>query len=211
MQAAKNSILRQIECKLLNRNTPILVALDGPSGSGKSTVASLVAESSGAALIQSDDFFAAEIPATEWDSRSPAAKASDSIDWRRLRREALEPLLAGHAAKWHAFDFTSGVLPAGAYAFRTDFVECKPAAVVVLDGAYSTRPELAGLVDLSVLIDAPLEVRRARLQRREEKSFLAEWHARWDEAERYYFTLVRPKSSFDLVCELSAHNPLVTG
>ena len=35
---------------------------------------------------------------------------------------------------------------------RTDFVECEPNAVIMLDGAYSTRPELADLLDFSVLL-----------------------------------------------------------
>jgi hypothetical protein len=82
---------------------------------------------------------------------------------------------------------------------RTDFVERIPAAVIVLDGAYSARPELANLINLSVLIDVPVEVRHARLAAREDKDFLAAWHARWDAAEEYYFTHVRPKASFDLV------------
>ena len=113
--------------------------------------------------------------------------------------EALEPLLVGKPAKWHAFDFEAGVHPDGTYAMRTDFVERSPTAVIVLDGAYSTRPELADLIDLSVLIDVPVGVRHERLAAREDKHFLDSWHARWDAAEEYYFTHVRPKSSFDLV------------
>jgi uridine kinase len=75
----------------------------------------------------------------------------------------------------------------------------EPNAVIVLDGAYSTRPELADLVDFSVLIDAPVDVRHERLAAREDKNFLDSWHARWDATEKYYFTHVRPKSSFDCV------------
>jgi hypothetical protein len=85
------------------------------------------------------------------------------------------------------------------YAMRTDFVEREPAAVIVLDGAYSTRPELADLIDLSVLTDVPVAVRHARLAAREDKQFLPAWHARWDAAEEYYLTQVRPKAVFDLV------------
>jgi len=199
VKSAADTIVTEIRRLMANRTRPILVALDGPSGAGKSTVALLVAEALGAALIQSDDFFAADISDAEWDTRTPEARAADAIDWRRLRAEALDPLLAGKPAKWHAFDFEVGVRPDGTYAMRTDFVEREPAAVIVLDGAYSTRPELADLIDLSVLVDVPVGVRHARLAAREDKDFLAAWHARWDAAEEYYFTEVRPKSSFDLV------------
>lgn len=208
LQLAGDSISAQIRRLMVGRTTPILVALDGLSGSGKSTVALLIAEEWDTALIQSDDFFAAHISDADWDSRSPEARASDAIDWRRLRDEALEPLLARKPAKWHAFDFEAGVRPDGTYPMRTDYIEREPAAVVVLDGAYSTRPDLADLIDLSVLTEAPVEVRHARLAAREDKEFLESWHARWDAAEEYYFTHVRPRSSFDLVVATAQSNPL---
>ena len=80
-----------------------------------------------------------------------------------------------------------------------EFVERRPAGIIVLKGAYSARPELADLISLSVLVDAPPSVRQARLARREDASFLEAWHVRWDAAEAYYSTHVRPPASFDLV------------
>ena len=84
--------MSRIERVAKEGKVPILVALDGPSGSGKSTLARLIAERLEAALIPCDDFLAAQITDAEWDARSPAERASDVIDWRRLRTEALEPL-----------------------------------------------------------------------------------------------------------------------
>jgi uridine kinase len=177
----------------------VIVALDGPSGSGKSTLAGMVAEALDASVVPTDDFFAANITDAEWDARSARERAADGIDWHRVRREAIEPLLAGAPARWHAFDFDAGPRADGTYVMRTDFTERRPAPVIILDGAYSARPELAELIDLSVLVDAPPELRRTRLVARETASFLKAWHARWDGAEAYYFTHVRPPSSFDLV------------
>jgi hypothetical protein len=50
-----------------------------------------------------------------------------------------------------------------------------------------------------VLVQAPEEVRHRRLARREAPQFLAAWHARWDAAERWYFSQVVPESAFDRV------------
>lgn len=199
VKQAARTIVQRVQSLRSEKNRPLLIAMDGGSGSGKSTVAFAVAEELGAALVPGDDFFAAHITDEAWVQRDAKARAADCIHWQRLRREALEPLLAGKRARWHPIDFASGVRWDGTYGVLAGFVECAPAAVIVLDGAYSARPELSDLIDLAVLIDAPIALRHERLRAREEKSWLEAWHARWDEAEEYYFTHVRPASSFDLV------------
>ena len=196
---ACDQVVAAIQQHLAHQSPPILVALDGGSGSGKSTLAALVAARVNGTVIPGDDFFAADIPESAWDTRIPAEKVRDCIDWRRLRAEVLKPLLAGQTARWHAFDFESGLRPDGTYGMKTTYEERSPAPVIVLDGIYSTRPELADLVDLSVLVNVPVAVRHTRLAAREEADFLAAWHTRWDAAENYYFTQVRPADSFDLV------------
>lgn len=195
LQTAADTILNAIQ---QHGRRPLLVALEGGSGAGKSTLAGMIAEALNAALIPGDDFYAVHIPDAEWDARTPAERARDAVDWRRLRREALEPLLAGSPARWHPFDFEA-LRPDGTYPLHKEFVERQPADVIVLDGAYSARPELTDLIGLSVLVDVPIGIRHQRLARREPADFLTAWHARWDVAEAYYFTHVRPPSSFDLM------------
>ena len=58
---------------------------------------------------------------------------------------------------------------------------------------------MADLVGLSILVDAPNEQRPTRLAKREEPGFLAQWHARWDAVEDFYFSSVRPRESFDVI------------
>jgi hypothetical protein len=69
---------------------------------------------------------------------------------------------------------------------------------VILDGAYSARPEFGDLLDMRVLLDVPHEVRRQRLRLREGENYRAEWEARWASAEEYYFERVMPPDAFDL-------------
>jgi uridine kinase len=143
-----------------------------------------------AAMVDGDDFYTGGSDA-EWDARTAEEKVARCIDWRRLRSQVLEPLLAGRAASWHPFDWEAG------HGLSEQAIVAEPARVVILDGAYSSRPELSDLVGLSVLVEAPAEVRRERLIMRE--GTIDEWYARWDEAETYYFKHVRPRSVFDLV------------
>ncbi len=194
-------ILSSIEARP-RKGRPVLVALDGPSGSGKSTLAAKIAEASPAAVVPSDDFFAADVTDAEWDAMSPRERADRALDWRRLRREALEPLLAGRPAAWHAFDFEAGARADGSYAMRSEPTQRAPAPLIVLDGAYSTRPELLDLIALSVLVDARPEVRSVRLRGRESATFLDAWIDRWSAAEADYFARVRPAGSFDLVVRI---------
>jgi uridine kinase len=202
--SAEQAVVDAIRRLLTRHSRPVLIAIDGPSGSGKSTLALWLVDQFDAALIQTDDFFAAGVSDAEWDARTPEQRAADAIDWQRVRAQALEPLFAGKPAKWHPFDFAAGVRPDGTYALRSDFVEREAARVILLDGAYSTGEPLADLIDLTVLVDAAREVRHNRLQTREEPDFLAAWHARWDAVEEVYFSKIRPRSSFDLVVDGAA-------
>jgi uridine kinase len=179
----------------------LVVAIDGRSGSGKSIVARAVAQAIDAVIVPCDDFFAASVSNAEWDRRTPEQRAADAIDWRRLKREAIEPLRTGRRARWYAFDFVAGPRGDGTYSLRKTPTELAPKRVVLLDGAYSARPELADVVDLSVLVEAAPATREARLAAREAADRLRQWHARWDLAEEYYFGHVRPASAFDVVVQ----------
>ena len=178
---------------------PKVVALDGRSGSGKSTLALLLAGAMSVAVVHVDDFFAVGIPDGDWDEMSVKQRAEEVFDWRRLRTEAVDPLLLGHAARWHPIDFQSGLSERGTYGLMGTFVEVEPQPIILLDGAYSAGPQLADLVDLSILVEVPEAERRDRLAMRQSADFLRKWHARWDAVEGHYFASVRPKDAFHLV------------
>ncbi len=61
------------------------------------------------------------------------------------------------------------------------------APVVMLEGAYSARPELHDLLDPHVLLDVPTEVRRHQLLEREGDEYRTDWETRWSTAEDHYF------------------------
>ena len=175
-----------------DRVDPLIVAIDGRSGAGKSTLASALAQQLGAAVIDGDDFYAGGT-SQEWDAMTPAQRADHCIDWRR-QRSVLEAVAQGREATWHAYDWEADD---GRLSDRSR--TCRPARVVILDGAYSARPELAGLLDLRVLLDVPDEVHREQLRQREGEHYRQEWEARWASAEDAYFTSRMPPEAFDLV------------
>ena len=170
----------------------VLVAIDGGSGAGKSSFARKIGDELGAAVIDGDDFYAGGT-AAEWDAMSAVEKAAHCIDWRR-QRPVLEALAHGRRASWFPYDWDADD---GRLVERPNV--CEPAPVIILEGVYSARPELSDLFDLRVLYDAPADVRRRRIVEREGEDHRTEWNARWEEAERWYFTRVMMPEAFDLV------------
>ena len=189
---AYDTVVSEIQLLLSVRDAPVVIALDGRSGAGKSTLAASIAVAVGGSVVDTDDFFT-NGPDGDWEARTTEAKVADAIDWRRLRAEALEPLRAGQVASWHPFDFESRV------GLDSRVMTCAPASVIILEGAYSSRPELGDLIDLSVLVEAPDQLRRERLLTREGAKYMSTWRAIWEPAEDHYFETVRPRSSFNLI------------
>lgn len=189
------SAVLKIKELLTMSTTSILVALDGRSGTGKSSIAKELAEQLDGLVIISDDFWVGGSD-EEWRKKSPKEKSETAIDWKRLRTQVLEPLLKGKPASWKTFNWEKGE----GLSFET--IHADPKKLIILDGAYSARPELQDLIDLSILVETRNDhTRRERLLKREGKDFMRNWHSIWDESEDHYFQTVRPKVSFDLVIE----------
>lgn len=143
-------------------------------------------------MIEGDDFYAGLV-GEEWEAMTRSEQVDRCMDWRR-QRAVLEALAQGREASWQPYDWKAdngGLLDA--------WLSCEPTWVVLLEGVYSTRPELSDLLDLKVLLDAPDDVRRERIRAREGEGYREEWEARWFATESYYLEHVMPPGAFDLV------------
>jgi para-aminobenzoate synthetase len=180
---------------------PIVVAIDGASGSGKSTIAQLLCDELPAVIAPLDDFFSADIPDDQWDKFSIKEKMEKVFNWNKARSLALEPLRNNLQAKWHPFDFLAGIQEDGAYPLKNKATILNPSKIIILEGVYSSCAFLADLIDITILIDVPVEERHKRLSIREDPAFLRQWHQRWDAVEIYYFEHIRQKNFFDWVVE----------
>jgi para-aminobenzoate synthetase len=179
--------VKALELRVHGLDRPFVVALDGRCAAGKTMLAAALAQVTDAAVIEGDDFYAGGVGLR---TEPPAALVAACIDWRQ-QRIVLEALRAGRQASWHAFDWEAfdGELCA-------ELTVRAPRPIVILEGIYSARPELADLIDLSVLVRADESVRGSRLLARE--GVIGPWERQWHFAEEYYFEFIRPPMSFHM-------------
>ena len=198
--ALVSRLLREIS----DRGRPLFVGLDGRSGAGKSTLAEAITARLEAepndlrvTVIDGDQFYAGGT-AESWDRQSPSEKAARVIDWRRQRR-VLQQLRDSGVAEWHPFDWEAEDWDREPVPLASQPICARAGSIVLLEGAYSCRPELHDLLDLRMLLDVPRDVRRRQLLEREGAAYRADWEARWSAAEDYYFGSVMTPGRFDLV------------
>lgn len=156
--------------------SPVCIAIDGRSGSGKSTIAASLADRFGAALISGDDFFAGPTDVVAQDAE---ALADSCIDRQKLRRVLID-LKSGRSARYRPFDWKKfdGSL-------EESEVKVSPEPAVIFEGVYMAHPELRDCANLSILVDAPRNVRERRLIEREGE--IGDWERQWHRAEDWYF------------------------
>ena len=182
----------------------VYVALDGRSGAGKSTLAEFVRSSLAddglqVAVIEGDQFYAGGSAET-WDQRRVEDKVATAMGWRRQHALLSDLREKGHAS-WHSFAWDAPDWDAHPPPLETEpqTLSIARTDVVLLEGAYSARPELHELLDVLVLLDPPTSVRRQQLLDREGDAYREDWEGRWSKAEDLYFTQVMPTDRFDLV------------
>jgi molybdenum cofactor guanylyltransferase len=171
---------------------PVVVAIDGPSCAGKSILATALGLRSGGSVLEGDDFYRHTLPrlgVTQRETMSDGAVVDAVIDWERLRAEALLPLWAGQLARFQPYDWDADD-------GRLAPPKIIPAAdVIIMEGVYAARPELADLVDVAVYLGVDPEVRAVRYAERTDDP---DWRRFWDRGEAHYFSAVRPPASFDI-------------
>jgi molybdopterin-guanine dinucleotide biosynthesis protein A len=189
---AVSSILAMAAERHSEADRPVVIAIDGPSCSGKSILATALALRSGASVLEGDDFYRNTLPGVtpaQREAMSDAAVVDAVIDWGRLRDEALLPLRAGKSATFQPYDWDADD-------GRLALPKTIPAAdMIIVEGVYAARPELAHLVDLAVYHGADPEVRARRCPTRKND---LDWAQFWERGEAYYFSVVRPPASFDI-------------
>jgi uridine kinase len=167
----------------------VVVAIDGAGGAGKSTLARGIEDAfpGCVSVVRCDDFYRPLSGAT----LSPQEAYENYFDWRRLRDEALIPLRNGQPARYQRYDWETDRL--------AEWIDVEPREIVLIEGVFSTRPELRAMIDVAIFIETPREERIRRMLARPQPS--TSWMDQWMAAEDWYLEHVAPQYRADLVIE----------
>jgi uridine kinase len=185
---------------------PLRVAFDGVDATGKTTLAGELAaclHASGRQIIRAsiDRFHRPRQVRYRHGKESPLGYYEDSFDLPALRRMLLEPLGPGgrRTISTALFDFVSD-------SFVEDApFQAEPDAILLFDGVFLQRPELAGLWDLTIFIDVSFETVLARVIIRDsgliggEQAVRERYNRRYIPAQRHYLETCHPAEQADIV------------
>ncbi|MGW7442788.1 hypothetical protein [Kitasatospora sp. NPDC054795] len=172
-----------------SQGTTRIVAIDGTGGSGKTTLAAAVAgHLDGAVIVHVDDFYR-PMPDRERELLDAEQSYHRYFDWERLRDQVLIPLRDDRAARYQIYDWTTGQLGA--------WREIASGTVVIVEGVYSTRPELAPYYHFTAYVDTPRGVCLQRVRARGENP--EAWIRRWRAAEEHYVHTTWPQTRAKLL------------
>ena len=196
------------EVESVQRPHPVRVAIDGPDAGGKTTLADELARAMagrGREVIRAsvDSFHRPRAQRYRQGRDSPSGCYEDTFDHTAIRQLLLEPLGPGGSRRYRraSFDFRTEA------AVREPAATAGPDAILLFDGVFLQRPELADLWDLRIFVAVSFEVvlRRARARDLDlevigaadeiERRYLS----RYIPAQRIYFAAVRPRDTADLV------------
>lgn len=182
----------------------VRVAIDGVDGAGKTTLADelgTVLEARGRAVVRIgiDGYHHPRAVRYRRGRESPEGFYRDSYDLEALRRHVLAPLGPAGDGRY---------VPAVHDVERDLALELEPqaapaGAVLVLDGLFLHRAELADEWDLSVLVTAPFEVTFARMAVRDGCPPDPEHpdNQRYVAGQGLYFAEADPESRADVVLD----------
>lgn len=182
------------------------VGVDGVDGSGKTRFAAELADAiraSGRPVVTAsvDAFHRPRAQRYRQGADSPRGYFEDSYDYAALRRLLLDPL-GRQGDRWFVpswFDHRTD------QRVRSEPVRAEAGSVLIVDGIFLHRDELAGVWDFSVFLHVPFEVSFARMAVRDGTPTDPDEgrNRRYADGQRIYLSTCRPQQRADVVVDNS--------
>ncbi|EJV65142.1 MULTISPECIES: uridine kinase family protein [Bacillus] len=186
-----NKILEQIRVKSVEQSL-LIIGIDGCGGAGKSTLANKIkSKFSTVTIVHMDDFY---LPSSQIINEHPMNKSIGAdFDWKRLLQEVLDPISNGIEGCYKRYDWETDSLA------ETHTV---PAiGIVIIEGVYAARQELAEMYDLKIWVNCPRETRIKRGIARDGETARDMWENNWMVAEDMYVESHKPHEFADFIID----------
>ena len=179
-------MINEIKNLISQKSNPV-IAIDGCCASGKTTLARKIAEEIGAQVIHTDDFF---LP-FEMRSAERLATAGGNIHYERFFDEVINGIKSGKPFEYRIFSCKTGNYGG------TKTVD--PKKLVIIEGAYSLRPEFADIYDYKIFMTVDEKIQLDRILKRNGKDALEIFKSKWIPLENRYFEFFNIEKQCDIV------------
>jgi len=217
----RKELLKHLVAIILEKqkDSPILVGIDGVDASGKTTLAEeLVNElkGSGRPIIRAsiDGFHNPKSIRYTKGENSPEGYYFDSFNHKAIAEMLLDPLSSGKLQyKTAVFDYRTDskvVLPDQT---------AKNNSILIMEGIFLFRPELVNYWDIKLFVDVDFKITVKRAVNRAaerkyigaEQEILDKYEKRYIPGQQLYFEQAQPKEKADIVIDNSDfENPVIT-
>jgi uridine kinase len=172
------------------KSLALLVGIDGCGAAGKTTLANRIqALAQGVTVVHMDDFF---LP-SQIRKNAPTDEIGGHFDWKRVQEQVLNQVSRGEPGKYQQYNWDTDRL--------AKWFDVPAHGIVVVEGLYSTRRELANLYDFKIWMDTPRNIRLHRRSERDGKAARDTWEKYWMKGEDAYVEHHRPYAFADLILD----------
>lgn len=165
----------------------LVVGIDGNSAAGKTTLAQCLSGLYECEVIHMDDFFLPLSLRTE----ERLAKAGGNVHYERFLEEVADGIKSGREFFYHTFSCEQ--------MSYTGKCAISGQKMLVVEGAYSMRPEFRELYDFKIFMKLSLEKQLERIRRRNGKKLCEIFRKKWIPMENNYFESFHVEENCDFM------------
>lgn len=187
-----NQSYRRIDEKieeLLQRDKPVIIAIDGMCGSGKSFLADRLKASYECNVFHMDDFF---LP-LEMKTEERLSQPGGNVHYERFSEEVLSSLLKNEKVTYRPY--ICGLWRLG------EVRSLEPKKLNIIEGTYSLHPTLRDAYDLKVFLTVADQLQLERIMRRSGEEKLQQFINRWIPLENLYFNHMKIHEIADITLD----------
>ncbi|MCA0983461.1 AAA family ATPase [Halobacillus yeomjeoni] len=172
------------------KQSTLLIGIDGCGGSGKSTFANKLKEKCpNVTVVHMDDFYLPSSQHLKTDRKQNPIGAE--FDWERILNQVLEPISQDKEGYYQRYDWEADDL--------SEWHTVPVGGIVLIEGVYSLRNELANRYDLKIWVECPRETRLFRGIERDGEEAREMWENNWMVSEDMYVEEQKPNEKADFI------------